>query len=55
MQKMHLEIQPIPSKNGISQALFVGIVIQILSSIMPIRVALGKSLNDALDYQRSKT
>lgn len=53
--KIQLEIYPVPSKSAIIQALIVGLVIPILSSIIPIRVALGKSLTDALDYQRSKT
>lgn len=40
--------------NAIVQALFIGIVIPMLSSVIPIQVALRKNLNDALDYQRSK-
>ncbi len=42
------------SSSAIMQALFLGSVIPILSVIMPIKVALSKSLNDALDTQRSK-
>ena len=37
------------------QALVIGLLIPILSSIIPIRSVLSKNLNDALDYQRSKT
>jgi hypothetical protein len=43
-----------PSSGAICQALFLGLVIPFLSTIMPIKVALSKSLNDALDTQRSK-
>ena len=37
------------------QALVIGFLIPMLSSIIPIRSVLSKNLNDALDYQRSKT
>jgi len=37
------------------QALGLGFLIPILSSIIPVRSILSKNLNDALDYQRSKT
>jgi ABC-type antimicrobial peptide transport system permease subunit len=53
-QKLNLEVSPMLTKNAIGQALFIGIVIPLLSSVIPIRVALRKNLNDALDYQRSK-
>lgn len=53
-QKLNLEVSPMLTQNAIAQALFIGIVIPLLSSIIPIRVALRKNLNDALDYQRSK-
>lgn len=53
-QKLNLEVSPTLTPNSIVQALFIGIVIPLLSSVIPIRVALRKNLNDALDYQRSK-
>ena len=53
-QKLNLEVSPMLTPNSIVQALFIGIVIPLLSSVIPIRVALRKNLNDALDYQRSK-
>lgn len=46
---LSLESDVWPSTNAILQALFLGIVIPLLSVIMPIKVALSKSLNDALD------
>ncbi|CDW87905.1 family protein [Stylonychia lemnae] len=54
-KKLYLDIVPLPSRNAILQALFIGIVIPTLSSILPIQVAMKQNLNDALDYQRSKT
>lgn len=53
-QKLNLEVSPMLTTNAIVQALFIGIVIPMLSSVIPIQVALRKNLNDALDYQRSK-
>ncbi len=38
-----------PSSGAILQALILGSVIPFLSVILPIKVALSKSLNDALD------
>jgi len=43
-----------PSRGAITQAMVLGSVIPFLSVILPIKVALSKSLNDALDTQRSK-
>lgn len=37
------------------QALFLGLLIPALSSIIPIRAALSKSLNESLNTQRSRT
>lgn len=54
-RKLYLDILPLPSTNAILQALFIGIVIPTLSSVIPIRIAMQQNLNDALDYQRSKT
>jgi ABC-type antimicrobial peptide transport system permease subunit len=46
---LSVESEIIPSTNAIVQALFLGTVIPFLSVIIPIKVALSKSLNDALD------
>ena len=46
---------PAPDGFAILQAIVIGIVIPLLASIIPIRNLLGKNLNEALDYQRSKT
>ena len=37
------------------QAILIGFLIPCLSSVIPVRSVLSKNLNDALDYQRSKT
>jgi hypothetical protein len=39
---------------AILQALLVGLLIPILSSILPIVRVLGQNLNDALNYSRSR-
>ena len=54
-EDMGLSSSPVPSNYAIYQALFVGIVIPLLSSIYPIQMALRKNLNDSLDIHRSKT
>ena len=43
-----------PSAGAIARALFVGILIPVLSSIIPIRRTLSTNLNDALNVNRSK-
>jgi hypothetical protein len=52
-----LGIDADPSPDGLAslQALIIGFMIPLLSAIIPIRSVLSKNLNDALDYQRSKT
>ena len=50
-----LDLSPWPSDFALVQAMIVGIIIPLLSSIAPIQNALGKNLNDSLDLQRSKT
>ena len=50
-----IDSKPVPSPMAFLQALIVGLVIPVVSAIIPIRKILGKNLNDALDYQRSKT
>lgn len=49
-EQLNLEISPVLNTNAVLQALFIGVVIPLLSSVIPIRVALRKNLNDALDY-----
>ena len=52
---MGVDTKPVPSSFAVLQAIIVGLVIPLLSSIVPIQNALSKSLNDSLDLQRSKT
>ena len=44
----------VPSTGAILRAVFVGIAIPLLSSIVPIRRALSANLTDALNIHRSK-
>ena len=53
--ELGIENKPSLDTQAILQALIIGILIPLLSSIIPIRSTLSKNLNDALDYQRSKT
>jgi len=46
---------PVPDGFAVLQALLIGIIIPIMSSIYPIKVVMTKSLGDSLDYSRSKT
>lgn len=50
-----MEKTTVPSFVAVQQALFIGLVIPIISSISPIKNALSKNLNDSLDTNRSKT
>jgi hypothetical protein len=50
-----METSPVPSSFAVGQAIFIGLVIPLLSSISPIQAALGKNLNDSLDITRSKS
>ena len=52
---MGVEKSQLPSTYAVIQALVIGLVIPLVSSIAPIRNALSKNLNDSLDTQRSKT
>lgn len=52
---MGLDLTPVPSGFAVMQALIIGILIPVFSSIVPIQSALKKNLNDSLDLQRSKT
>lgn len=53
--EMGISFDPVPSWFATLQALFIGLVIPFVSSIAPVQSALSKNLNDALNYQRSKT
>jgi len=54
-EDMGVDTTPWPSDFAVLQACIVGIVIPLVSSILPIRAAMNKNLNDSLDLQRSKT
>ena len=43
-----------PTFISICQAMLVGTVIPLVSSIIPLKVVLSQNLNDALDYSHSK-
>ena len=45
---------PLPEASAIFQSLFVGLMIPMLASIIPVKQSLSKNLSDSLDYQRSK-
>ena len=45
-----IDTKPLPDGLAVLEALIVGTLIPILSSIIPIRKAMGINLNDALDY-----
>ena len=49
------DLKPVPSLGAVLNALAVGILIPVLSSIAPIMSARSKSLSEALDYMHSKT
>jgi hypothetical protein len=50
-----LDLDPNPTYAAIYSAIFLGLFIPLVSSVMPIKVALSKNLNDALDFDRSQT
>jgi hypothetical protein len=54
-KSMGLDPTALPSEFALLQAFIVGLVIPLVSSIVPIQSALSKNLNDSLDLQRSKT
>ena len=49
-EDMGIQNNPIPSNFAIMHALVVGLVIPLLSSIVPIQSALKKNLNESLDF-----
>ena len=54
-EQLGIRVEPTPDRFAILQSLILGILIPILSSILPIQSVLSKNLNDALDYSRIKT
>lgn len=50
-----VKIDKYPSVESSLQGIFIGTVIPLLSSILPIRAALKKTIVDALDVQKSNT
>ena len=48
-EDMGVNTTPLPNGFAIQQALIVGLIIPMLSSIAPIQSALSKNLNDSLD------
>ena len=53
--KLGVAISIIPTVAGFAWSIGIGILIPILSSYYPVKEALSKNLNDALDLSRSKT
>lgn len=54
-ESIGIKFDPVPSASAFLQALAVGILIPLFSSVIPIQSAMGRNLSDALDYNRSKT
>ena len=52
---MELKMSSEPTIYAIMNALIIGIFIPLVSSLIPIKEAMKKNLNEALDYNRSKT
>ena len=53
-EEYKIKIDRHPSLDSSLQAIVIGTVIPLLSSILPIKAALKKSLNEALDIEKSK-
>jgi hypothetical protein len=53
--KLGLKLDPNPTLQAVYTAMFLGLLIPLISSIIPIKAALSKNLNDALDYSHSQT
>lgn len=53
-ESLGIVTSPAPSAYAVGQALIMGILIPVFSSIAPIQKALSKDLNESLDIQRSK-
>ena len=50
-----LAFPPVPTGWAVIEAILVGLFIPFLSSIVPVMRVLNKNLNDALNYDRSRT
>ena len=50
----NIEIETIPSADSAMQALLIGTIIPLVSSIYPIQQALQKSITESMDVQKSK-
>lgn len=50
-----MKLNPNPSLAAIIRSMALGVMIPLVSAILPIREILSKNLNDALDYTHSKT
>jgi ABC-type antimicrobial peptide transport system permease subunit len=46
--------KPIPSVFGVIESLLIGLLIPLVSSIVPIFRVMNQNLNDALNYDRSR-
>ena len=54
-KRFHLHVNTTPTLEALLRSIMLGIFIPLVSSVLPIKEALGKNINDALDYSRSKT
>jgi len=50
-----VQLSPFPSAKSTIEAVALGLLIPLVSSLVPIKIALSKNLNDSLDANRSKT
>ena len=50
-----VQLSIIPTAKSTIRAVALGLLIPLVSSLVPIRIALSKNLNDSLDANRSKT
>ena len=50
-----INVASIPTGPATLQALLLGLLIPIISSIMPIQTAMNKNINESMDSSRSKT
>lgn len=46
--------EPVPSSSAMIKAIILGLIIPLLSSILPILSVLSQNLNDALNFQKSR-
>lgn len=50
-----ISIAPIPTGPATLQAFLLGLLIPMISSIIPISTAMSKNINESMDNSRSKT